>query len=360
MVSSLSQLRQAYLDDILEVIEQVIGEEPDQSSLAEMGSYHLSTGGKRLRAILPLAVADALGRQPESVIPFSAACELLHNATLVHDDLQDGDRTRRDSETVWSKFGAERAINLGDAMLYWPLLACDRLSVSEAKRHHIIQRIVRSTLRVIDGQEREFLLQSKCLDGRASLSLEDDLDALLRDYIDMVEGKTGGLFALPLSGAADLCGADPEVVDALESSATHLGVLFQIQDDILDLYGEKGRDHRGADIKEGKVSALVVHHLNQTSPDSDRGAEWMLELLAADRNDVSLDDIDEVADAFRQSGAVARACQAIDRRRELAIQQPALRHYDGLNRLLEAVADLMLAPIDHVLDEYEQGNHHES
>lgn len=353
MVSAFSRLRDDHLEDILEVIDDVMADHPAESSLAEMGRYHMSTGGKRLRAMLPLAVAEALEADPSDVVPFAAACELLHNATLVHDDLQDGDRVRRQQEAIWSKFGSERAINLGDAMLYWPIVACDRLEVSADQKHRTVQRIVRSTLDVIDGQEREFLLQ------RRFVERDDDVTAPPepQTYIRMVEGKTGGLFALPLVGAADLSNAATEVMDGLSTAATHLGVLFQIQDDVLDLYGDKGRDHRGADIEEGKISALVVYHLARTEFDATCGGAWIRDILARDRGDTGTETIDEVAATFQSSGALEAACDEIHRRRELATNQPPLRDHPGLEQLIEAIAGLMLAPIDHVLDHYPRTSH---
>ncbi|MFB6262683.1 MAG: polyprenyl synthetase family protein, partial [Bradymonadaceae bacterium] len=157
MKDQLLALRDRYAPPLLELMEETIESIPeDGSPLVEMGRHHLQTGGKRLRAMLPLAVGRRLGADPDALLPFGAACELLHNATLVHDDLQDGDRTRRGESTVWSTFGSERAINLGDAMLYWPLLLIDRLDCSAATRNTLYRTTTRQTLSVIDGQDREY------------------------------------------------------------------------------------------------------------------------------------------------------------------------------------------------------------
>src|SRR5687767_3151075 len=83
------------------------------SPMLEMVAYQMQSGGKRLRAIVPLLVAEALSVDPERVLPFAAACEALHNATLVHDDIQDNDCTRRGLPSAWAHFGMPRAINLG-------------------------------------------------------------------------------------------------------------------------------------------------------------------------------------------------------------------------------------------------------
>jgi geranylgeranyl pyrophosphate synthase len=330
LLTRLQALRSAHLDDVLDMIRETILETtPEGSSLPEMCDYHIATGGKRLRALLPLLVADVLGTPPERLVPFAAACEILHNATLVHDDLQDGDETRRGEPSIWAKYGEARAINLGDAMLFYTMLLAARLDEEPATTLAVNQRILRETLRVIDGQEREFLLQAEDRPTRAG-------------YFAMVEGKTSGLFALPVAGAAMLCGAESELVDALAESASHLGVLFQIQDDLLDLYGDKGRDFAGSDIAEGKISALVVHALEHGTQEE---ASWLRELLRRDRSDVDQSDVAAVLELFKRTGAKAAGFAEMDRRRSLALDSAVIVRHPDVRALLQAMADLFLEPI---------------
>src|SRR5438270_6085718 len=104
-------LRAAWWPAIRALMDELIRESGGEGSLLrQMADYHLQTPGKRLRAILPLLIAEALGVAPERLVPFGAACEMLHNASLVHDDLQDGDSTRRGQPAVWKKFGMPQAI----------------------------------------------------------------------------------------------------------------------------------------------------------------------------------------------------------------------------------------------------------
>ncbi len=322
-------LREKHLSAVMNLLDDTVTEmSPSGSSLVEMTRYHLSTGGKRLRALLPLATAEALGVDPALLVPFAAACEILHNATLVHDDLQDGDTVRRGLPTIWAKFGDARAINLGDAMLYYTLALSRKLEGTAEQRERLNDRIVRETIRVIDGQEREFLLQN----------LERPSES---DYFVMVEGKTSGLFALPVAGAALFCGASKEIVEALERATGHLGVLFQIQDDVLDLYGDKGRDKPGSDIGEGKISILVVHALANAS---EANATWLRELLRRDRDAVTVDDITRVSELFKMTGSLENALQEIHRRTELAVNEPALQG-TPLRDLIATMADVFVAPI---------------
>jgi geranylgeranyl pyrophosphate synthase len=319
-----------WLPAILELIREIGLEGLERgSTLQAMSAYHFDTGGKRLRALLPLLVAEELGRDPVGMLPFGAACEMLHNATLVHDDLQDGDRLRRGRATIWARHGVPQAINLGDAMFYWALLLLGRLSATPEAREAAAGRLLRETLRVIDGQEREFLLKTS-------------LDPRMEDYFSMVEGKTSGLFALPIAGAAELCGADPALVHALAEASRHLGVLFQIQDDLLDLYGEKGRGERGSDIGEGKRSVLVVHAMTHASP---AARERLRAILDAPREATGPEEVAEALGILEETGSTRFAMAEIRRRRRASVEASGLRVHAGLHDLLGRVGDLMLHPI---------------
>lgn len=333
ILTHFERVKQQWMEPLLRLLDEAIAaSSPEGTSLVPMASYHLGTGGKRLRALIPLLVADALEVDPARVLGFAAACEILHNATLVHDDLQDGDTLRRGQPTVWAKWGMPRAVNLGDAMLYWTFAALDRVDFDDSARYALSQRIVRDTLRVIDGQEREFLLQAA---GEVSLD----------DYYRMVEGKTSGLFALPMAGTAQLCGAAPEVIAGLEEAAQHLGVLFQLQDDVLDLYGDKGREQAGSDLGEGKISALVAHAL-QHAPTAD--ARWLRQVLQAPREELDAAQVTRAAVLFRRTGSLAAVLEEIARRQELATQQQAIRDHAALHAIVVGLGDLFVAPIAQV------------
>ncbi|MCB9680500.1 MAG: polyprenyl synthetase family protein [Alphaproteobacteria bacterium] len=308
------------------------------SVVGEIVRYHLDTGGKRLRAVLPLLVAEVLGRDPETVLPFGAACEMLHNATLVHDDLQDGDPARRGAPTVWRRFGEGQAINAGDAMLYYAIALIRRLDQPAAIRDELVGRMVADTLAVIEGQALE-------------LALHDRADVDADDYFRMVEGKTSGLFSLPLAGAARLCGVDPDVVDGLAEAARHLGVLFQVQDDLLDVLADKGRGSVGNDVREGKRSFLAVHALAVAD---DRQRARLQAILDLHRDDTSDADVAEAIARMTELGAVEAARDELTRRRASALAVPALAAHPALLELVEGLADLLVEPIAHLL------GHHQS
>jgi geranylgeranyl diphosphate synthase, type I len=322
----------AFLPAIEAVLEAVPREGcPAGSTLPAMCAYHLGTGGKRIRALVPLLVAEDLGADPGALVPFGAACEMLHNATLVHDDLQDGDAVRRGQPTVWRRYGEAQAVNLGDAMFYLALLCLDRLTATPERRAQAAHLLLLETLRVIDGQEREFALK---IPGLPTMD----------DYVRMVEGKTSGLFALPMQGAALLCEAPAQVQAALGEAARHLGVLFQIQDDVLDLYGEKGRDGRGSDLGEGKRSVLVVHALTHAG---EADAAWLAALLGAPRKAVTPANAALAADLFRRTGSLTYAIDRIEERRGCAAR--ALAPWPRLSGLADGLCDLSLEPIRGIL-----------
>ncbi|HEY9285995.1 MAG TPA: polyprenyl synthetase family protein [Pyrinomonadaceae bacterium] len=336
-------LRQAWWPSISALIDEVTSVPSQQGSLLRrMVEYHLQSGGKRLRAILPLLIAEALGCDPGRLVPFGAACEVLHNASLIHDDLQDGDTTRRGRPAAWKKFGTAQAINLGDAMIAYSVLLLCRLDVPAERKERIISLTLTEMLRVIDGQVQD-------------LELKDHGEAALADYLQMIEGKTASLFALPMAGAALLCDAPQEVERGLVEAACHIGMLFQIQDDIMDIYGEKGKELPGNDVREGKRSILVVHCLEAAGADD---AGWLRGVLDKRRDQTTVEDVAGAKDLFVRSGSLAFALEELARRRKAALQVPALAPYRTLVAVLGRACDMFLQPVSTVVNEYSLAQRH--
>lgn len=329
-LARLESVRERYLPEVLSLLGDVVREaELAGSGLAEMGRYHFATGGKRLRALLPLLVADCLGEDPAKAVAMGAACEMLHNATLVHDDVQDGDEARRGRETVWRRFGMARAINLGDAMFYLALLLAQRAPVPAARREALVRRTLIETLKVIDGQDQEFALRAS---SRPSLAR----------YFHMVEAKTARFFVLGMAGSAEMFGRETRVLDGLTEAARQLGILFQVQDDVLDLYGDKGRDRLGSDIAEGKRSVLAVHALENASPDD---ARWLLEVLDKDRTETSPADVERVAGLFDRLGSLPFAVREMHARRQAALNAIGTLEQTSLSLMIQGLSETVLEPV---------------
>ncbi len=295
-----------------------------------MAAQHLATGGKRLRARLALAACEAMGGAARHGVAFGAAVELLHNATLVHDDIQDGDTLRRGAPTLWAAHGTAQAINAGDFLLMLPYLA-----VAEVPGHlqgGLCRALAHHAIRTVRGQIAELdLLPSERL--------------AWADYIDAIAGKTGALIGLPVCGAALVSGASWPYAHRLSVAFERLGVLFQLQDDVLDLYGDKGRDQVGCDLYEGKISALVVAHLERRPEDR----APLLALLRKPRAETNPNDVHATIEAFRRSGALDDVLARIAALMHETRTCPVLCEEPALHRLALDLASLAVAPIQHLI-----------
>lgn len=289
---SLGPLEQAFREAQLRYVEK--------SPMREMLDYHFSSGGKRLRPLLAIGAALAYARKKggdeaavrRNVMPYALAVELVHNATLIHDDLQDGDKTRRGQPTIWVKYGPAQAINCGDAWFHVPQLLVLDSDYAPGLKLELLGLLQRKTLAVIDGQAQEFALKERFHKGE---------EISIHQYLLMVEGKTSALFSMPLLGGALVAGAGALERKALEQSSLHLGHAFQIQDDLLDLWGDKGRGQAGCDIAEGKLSypfVLLLAKLGRGTENRKRAEA----ILRAPRENTPQSDIDWVISLMEKEG----------------------------------------------------------
>lgn len=275
------------------------------SPMREMLEYHFRSGGKRLRPLLvfgaALAYARKKGADTESMLraasPYALAVELVHNATLIHDDIQDGDQTRRGHETLWVKYSVAQAINCGDAWFFVPQLLIQEADYSAEKKLALLALLQRKTLAVIEGQSQEFFLKERFSKGE---------EITVPQYLAMVEGKTSALFSMPMVGGALVAGASALEQKALEQSALHLGHAFQIQDDLLDLWGDKGRNLSGSDIAEGKLSYPLVLLL-QKLPRGSADRKKVEEIVRSSRESTTADQIAWVISLMEREGVKAQA-----------------------------------------------------
>ena len=313
---------QSILDTIAEVVPRPT--KPGDGSLEDMVHYHLDTGGKRLRPLLTLLAAEALGGDPDAALPFATGLELLHNATLVHDDYQDGDTVRRSTPTVWVRYGWEQSINTGDALYFAGLSLVARTPVSDAALRQLVRTTATRLSQVIHGQVEEFRLKAA----------ERPLEA---QYIEVIRGKTAGLFALPLEGAAICAGADASTIGRLAAVGDTMGLLFQVQDDLLDLIGNKGRDAVATDIAEGKPSLPVVHALHHAAPED---AARLAAIVHKPRGETTPEDTRLALEVLERSGAIEYALDKVRGWRG------SIRSgHEGLDGLLEDVTTAIVAPI---------------
>ena len=235
--------------------------------LGEAVEYHLASGGKRFRPMFLLAVGAAVDADLYDSLQLGAAVELLHNASLVHDDLQDKDEFRRGKETVWRRFGPEMAINLGDLFISSTYSALARISGGGDVVARVVALFADSTRRIISGQSEE-------------IRLTRQVDIEPTTYHRIAHGKSGILMALPVVSVLTIAGSDTEVIDNARLAMENLGVAYQIQDDLSDLFGRKDGRPAGVDLREGRMSLPIVYYLSGAT-ESDRHS--LETILASDR-----------------------------------------------------------------------------
>lgn len=232
----------------------------------------LDRGGKRWRPALFLLICEALGKKRDEILDFAIIPEVVHNGTLMIDDVEDSSDLRRELPCTYKIFGVDVAINAGNAMYYLPLLPLieNRDSISLKIQTNIYQIYVQEMINLSLGQ---------AMDIAWHRNLISPYDLTKEDYLQMCAYKTGTLARMSAKIAAVLSGADEELVNKLGFFAESIGVAFQMQDDILDLIGKEFAEKKGAfgmDISEGKRTLLVIHTLN-SAPIKER--QRLLEIL---------------------------------------------------------------------------------
>lgn len=300
-----------------------------QEPLRSMVLEHLRTGGKQVRARIALQAAQALGQEPMTLVPIAAACELMHNATLVHDDLQDGDTMRRGAPAVWVRHGEAQAINVGDAMLMLPTLALEQMLLMPSVRWYIATAFTRRATETACGQSLELELLQRGWMGRST-------------YLRAALGKSGPFFSLPIEAAALAAGREPTRARAIGDALLALGALFQVRDDVLDLFGDKGRGQSGNDLREGKVSALTVTHLERRPEDTSA----LVQLLQKEREETSEEDVAHWSERFVASGALEDAIRWASELERGLVESTELSMEPGLRALVRATVQALTAPLE--------------
>ncbi len=202
--------------------------------------------GKGVRSALAMLGAEAVGANAADAVMGGAAVELIHNFSLIHDDIMDNDRTRRHRATVWDVFGVDEGIIVGDAMhaLAFQILLDDTTTPHSAAA---TQRLARATSAMIAGQAQD-------------VALDRGDSATLDDCIAMEANKTGALLAQSVAIGAVLGGGEPATVAALEHFGIALGIGFQAVDDVLGIWGDEAATGKpvGNDLREQKKSMPIA------------------------------------------------------------------------------------------------------
>lgn len=226
-------------------------------------AYALSSGGKRLRMQLVLSGCRVVGGNEEEALPFAQAIEVFHNFTLLHDDVMDKADVRRGKPTVHVKWNDNTAILSGDQMLIEAYKLLE--DVPAAHLPELLHLFSRTATEVCEGQQYD-------------VDFEQRDDVQISDYIEMIRLKTSVLLASALKGGSIIGGANKEQQEALYNYGIHLGLAFQIQDDLLDCFGDPKTFGKaiGGDISCNKKTYLMLSALkNADAAQKQQIAGWL-------------------------------------------------------------------------------------
>ena len=243
----------------------------------------LDRGGKRWRPALFLLICEALGKKSEDCLDFAIIPEVVHNGTLIVDDIEDSSELRRGKPCTYKIYGVDVAVNAGNAMYYLPLLPLME------KKAQFPAEILRDIYEVY-VQEMINLSLGQAMDITWHRGIANANDLNEEDYLQMCAYKTGTLARMAAKISAVLAGANKELVEKLGSFAESIGIAFQMQDDVLDLTGKefaKKKGGVGQDITEGKRTLMVIRTLkNANSSDRKR----LIQILNMHTSDQALRD----------------------------------------------------------------------
>jgi geranylgeranyl diphosphate synthase type I len=271
-------------------------------------------GGKALRPALVLLAAQAVGSAPEPAVPAAVAIELVHNFSLLHDDVMDGDATRRHRPTVWSVFGIAAAILAGDALL---ALAFDLLAATGHPQ-------TRAATQDLSGAVQELVAGQA-----ADVAFERRTDVTLAECVAMAEGKTAALIGRSCALGALFGNGAPGPIAELRRFGDRLGLAFQVTDDLLGIWGDPRTTGKPAhsDLSSRKKSLPVVAALNAGTPEA-------AELARLYHNPAAL-DLARTADLVERCGGRMWCRRTAD-----DLLTEALRHLAAARPAAPAAAEL--------------------
>ena len=219
----------------------------DVQLATEVSRYIVSSGGKRIRPVICILVARALNYPGSELIRLASSIELLHTATLIHDDVVDESLLRRGKESIQTKWDNAHGVLVGD-FVYSKAFQL----MASFDNPEIIRALANATNRISEGE----VLQ---------LSLKNETSLIKKDYFEIIERKTAELFKVSALTAGILSSSSDEQLKSLEKFSTSLGVAFQIQDDILDYYGDESLTGKklGKDFEEGKFTLPIIIALEE-------------------------------------------------------------------------------------------------
>jgi geranylgeranyl diphosphate synthase type I len=276
-------------------------------------SQHLpAAGGKRIRPFLTLTSCESVSGEKEKALPFAAGLELIHNFTLVHDDIMDHSLLRRNIPAVHVKFGEPAAILAGDLLFAKAFESLLEISVDFQTFKLLQQDFIDGIIAICEGQQLDMEFESR-------------KTVTEQEYLNMIGKKTGALFELAGKGGALIGGGKPPEIAALQTYGMTLGLAFQIWDDYLDMSSTAttlGKDI-GNDIRNGKKTLIAVHSLTHATGKDKKLLDDVFGNHAASEQEVTL-----VYGLFKELGSIEyaqhRALQLVNQAKDaIAIIKPS-------------------------------------
>jgi len=284
-----------------------------------IGHYIVDAGGKRLRPLLALLAAKALDEADDQAVTFAAVVEFIHTATLLHDDVVDISTLRRGRPTANAHFGNASSVLVGDFIYTRAFQLMVQLANMELLNH------MADTTNVIAEGEVLQLVRA----GNPSITEAQ--------YLEVIERKTAALFAAACKGPAILRGHPVEVQEAMENYGRHLGIAFQMIDDVLDYTGDPETTGKqvGDDLNEGKPTLPLIYTMSAGSDDDST-------LIKSALSNKSSEQLDEVIAAVKRSGGIDYTQDQAQMHRQYALS--SLNHLpdSSATSALAALADLAI------------------
>ncbi|MDG4950021.1 polyprenyl synthetase family protein [Weeksellaceae bacterium KMM 9724] len=274
-----------YLNQYVETFQEALKQnefKDEPKELYEPINYILTLGGKRLRPIITLMATDLFGGDMSQAIKPSLAIEYFHNFTLMHDDIMDKAPLRRGKTTVHEKYNVDRAILSGDALLIKAYQYFEDLPDNKFKE--IVTLFSKTGQDLCEGQQYD-------------MNFETQLEVTEEEYMKMIYYKTGVLTAASFKIGAIIADASPEDANHIFDFGKHLGIAFQLKDDLLDVYGDSskvGKMHAG-DIFENKKTILFIKALEKASEEQATELRYWYKL-----NTENIDKVYSVENIFKQ------------------------------------------------------------
>lgn len=264
-MTGLAERAAGYRPAIQREMREAVGSRPD--GLYAWMRYHLgwedqagqpveASPGKLMRPVAVLLATELFGGVVAHALPAAAAIELVHNFSLLHDDVEDASEFRRGRQNLWVFAGAPQAINTGDGMFVVARLAEYRMLAAGASAERVLavmREIDDACLRLVEGQYLD-------------MSFETRPDVTLDEYLTMAQGKTAAMFAAPFAAGAILAGASEAAVAAVREYGRHVGLAFQMVDDVLGIWGDPAVTGKpvGDDLSARKMTYPVIEALQSS------------------------------------------------------------------------------------------------